>query len=50
MKAQPLGANNGSSSICIQRALETALEVEQKKVALLKKELEELRKNSTHLS
>jgi hypothetical protein len=43
MKALPLASNNASSSVSVQRTLEAALELEQRKVALLLQEIEQLR-------
>jgi len=43
MRAFPLAANNASSSVSVQRALEVALDLEQKKVSLLLQEVEHLR-------
>lgn len=43
MKSLPLASNNASSSVSVQRTLEAALELEQRKVALLYREIEQLR-------
>ena len=43
MKSLPLGANNASSSVAIQRSLEVALLAEQNKVKHLLKELDTMR-------
>ena len=50
MKALPLGANNASSSVAIQRSLEVALQAEQNKVKYLLNELDRLRGRDVMLS
>ena len=50
MKSLPLGANNASSSVAIQRSLEVALQAEQNKVKYLLNELDRLRGRDVMLS